>query len=234
MRARWAMTLAAGLAVLLSMTVLPCVGHRSGATRRAYVLDDSDVLTPAEEADAEARLGAAAGRHRHGSLGGLRRRVHEPLQRRGVGERDGAAERARSDAVPDGRRHRSRQFYISGDSEGPLSPSSSIRSSSSRCSRCWRRTTGAERWMPRPPASRTRRAAAPGCRPSAAPGSGLFTGILWFLVIGLGVLLVVWLVIRSRRKKPAAGGSRSGGARGGAGSHAGAGRRAGFGARPDG
>ena len=55
MRARGAMTLAAGLTVLLSMTALPASATDPVELGTGYVFDDVDALTPAEEAQAEAR-----------------------------------------------------------------------------------------------------------------------------------------------------------------------------------
>ncbi|MGC5169365.1 TPM domain-containing protein [Microbacterium sp. DT81.1] len=197
------MTLAAGLTVLLSVTALPASATDPVQLSTGYVFDDVDVLTPAEEAEADARLQQL----RTGTGIDLWVVFVDEFTNPASAE-DWATETALANGLgptqylmavaTDGR-----QFYISGDSEGPVSSEQLGRVEQQQV----QPALANEDW------SGAVDAAAAGFEDAAGggggipgaggggAGSGLFTGILWLVVIGLGVLLVVWLVIRSRRKK---------------------------------
>lgn len=204
MRARWAMTLAAGLTVLLSAVSLPALATApvEFGSESAYVFDESDVLTSAEEDAAQARLEQ------------LRTDTGVDLWVVYVDEftdPSGAEEWANATADLNGLgptqylmavATESRQFFISGDSEGPVSPDQLAQIEQQQV----QPVLATNDW------AGAVDAAADGIESAVSGGNGgsgssLFTGILWFLVIGLGIMLVVWLVIRSRRKKHAAVGA---------------------------
>ena len=156
MRARWAMTLAAGLTVLLSVTGSPASATDPVQLGSAYVLDDSDVLTPAEEADAEARLEQLKADTGVDLWVVFVDEFTNPSNSEEWATETAAAERPRADPVPDGRRHRLAAVLHLRRQRGaglvrPARPDRAAAGAAARSPR----TTGAARWMPRPPASRT-------------------------------------------------------------------------------
>ncbi|HEX5856733.1 MAG TPA: TPM domain-containing protein, partial [Microbacterium sp.] len=201
MRARWAMTLAAGLTVLLSITGSPASATDPVQLDAAYVFDGSDVLSPAQEAEAGQRLAQLKADtgvdlwvvfvDEFTNPSDSQEWADETAQLNGLGPTQYLMAVATE----------SRQFYISADSEGPLSPEQLDQIEQQQV----QPLLAANDWSGAVDAAAAgfEDASDGGSGAPAAPGtgSGIFTGILWFLVIGLGVLLVVWLVIRSRRKR---------------------------------
>ncbi|HWI31270.1 MAG TPA: TPM domain-containing protein [Microbacterium sp.] len=208
MRARWSLTLAAGLTVLLSAVGLPASATAPVELGSGYVLDDAGALTPAEETEAQSRLEQ------------LREDTGVDLWVVFVDEftdPSGPEEWATRTAELNGLgptqyllavATESRQFYISGYSEGPVSSDDLGQIEQQQV----QPVLAADDWAGAVDAAADGLESAAGGggagvggAGSGGAGSGLFTGILWVLVIGLGILLVVWLVIRSRRKRAGAG-----------------------------
>ncbi|HYH47347.1 MAG TPA: TPM domain-containing protein, partial [Thermoanaerobaculia bacterium] len=201
MRARGAMTLAAGLAVLLSMTALPASATDPVQLGTEYVFDDSDVLTPAEEAEAEARLEQLRAETGVDLWVVFVDEFTNPSSAEDWGNQTAEANGLGPTQYLLAVATDSRQYFISGAGEGPVSFEQLGRIEQQQVQPALR----VDDW------SGAVDAAAAGLADAAGGGSGIpaaggsgnsiFTGILWVLVIGLGILLVVWLVIRSRRKK---------------------------------
>lgn len=199
MRARWAATLTATLAVALTAT-----GGSAWATDpvelgSSYVVDQAGVLSPADEAAAQARLeqlktdtgldlwvvyvddftdpsDAEAWATETADVNGL-----------------GVSQYLLAVAV-DGR-----TYYLSADPEGPLTFDQIATIEQQQV----QPPLAADDWLGAVDAAAAGLTDAGGGG-SGAPGDGgggLLTGILWFVVIAAVVGLVIWLIVRSRRKK---------------------------------
>lgn len=199
MRARWAATLTATLAVALTAT-----GGSAWATDpvefgSSYVVDQAGVLSPADEAAAQARLeqlktdtgldlwvvyvddftdpsDAEAWATETADVNGL-----------------GVSQYLLAVAV-DGR-----TYYLSADPEGPLTFDQIATIEQQQV----QPPLAADDWLGAVDAAAAGLTDAAGGG-SGAPGDGgggLLTGILWFVVIAAVVGLVIWLIVRSRRKK---------------------------------
>ena len=200
MRARWAATLTAALVVALT-----AIGGSAGATDpvdlgSGYVVDQAGVLSPADEAAAQDRLEQLK------SDTGLDLWVvfvdefTDPSDGEGWANATadenglGVSQYLLAVAVED------RNYYLSGYSEGPVTPDQLATIEQQRV----QPALAAEDWAGAVDAAADGLTDAAGGGSGAADGGsggGLFTGILWFAVIAAAIGLVVWLVIRSRRKK---------------------------------
>ena len=216
MRARWAVALTAVLtAVVVAAGGAAWATDPVAARLRATSSTRSTCSTASEEAQAEERLAAAALRDGPRPLGRLRRRVHESVGCRDLGQHDRRCERPRAEPVSARRRRpRAASMYLSADSEGPVTPEQLAEIEQEQIQPAladddWlgRRRRGRRRpdrsrgrRLGRRAGRRQRRRIPDGRSSCSSP-------------IAAGIGLVVVLVIRSRRRKPGVGprGRRPGG-----------------------
>ena len=161
--------------------------------RVGYVLDEVDVLSSSEEAQAQTRLEQLK------TDTGLDLWVvyvdefTNPSNCGGLGEHDRRGERARTRRSTCSRsRPTSRQFYLSGDSAGPVTPEQlGDDRAAADPARARRRTTGWARSTPRPTASTDAVGRRVGRPAPARAGSGFPLGLVVFVVIAAVAIVVI-------------------------------------------
>lgn len=196
MRARWAATLTAALVVALT-----AIGGSAGATDpvdlgSGYVVDQVGALSPSELDAAEAELSelfSSTGADLYVVFVDDFTAPSDSEQwANTVAAENGLGPSQYLLAVAT----EGRQYYLSADQEGPLSGEqvAAVEAATQPLLR-------AEDWSGAVTAAAGAMQSELGGGGSNDGGGGLFTGILWFVVIAAAIGLVVWLIVRSRRKK---------------------------------
>ncbi|MDY0909098.1 TPM domain-containing protein [Microbacterium sp. CFBP9034] len=194
MRARWASALTAALAVALATMSGAAWATEPVQLGSGYVVDQAEALSPADESAAQARL------EQFKSDTGLDLWVvyvddfTDPSDAEGWANSTadanglGVSQYLLAVAV-DGR-----NYYLSGDSGGPVTPDQLATIEQQQI----QPALASGDWLGAVDA------AADGLTDAAGGGSdagGGFSGILWLVVIAAAIGVVVWLVVRSRRRK---------------------------------
>ena len=193
MRARWAVTLTAALAIVLGGAAGAAVATDPVDLGQPYVADESGVLSASELAAANERLAALYAETDVDLYVALVPDFTNPSDR---------VEWANQTATDNGLSSRQyllaiatdgRQYTISADDAGPLS-ASQLDAIEAQI----RPVLSADDW------SGAILAAADGFD-AALTGGGFPTGIVVFVLIAAAIAVVIWLVVRSRRKKAGTG-----------------------------
>lgn len=207
MRARTAMTLVTGLVALLSVGAATAHATAPVQLGSSYVLDQSDVLSSSEEAQAQARLEQLSNEtdvdlwvvfvDEFTNPADSEDWANQTADLNGLGPTQYLLAVATE----------TRQFYISGYSEGPVS----FDQLGDIEQQLVQPALAQDDWLGGVEAAADGLTSATGgSTPGSGGGSGAFTAILWVIVIALVIGLIVWLIVRSRRKaKGAVGGQEA-------------------------